>query len=306
MIVNPRASGSRTGRAFAGLEATARRALGPLDTCVTERRGHAVELARAAAEEGRPLIVAVGGDGTLSEVVNGVLGSRRPEAAVGFIAQGTGGDFPRSLAIGSDPTACLEAIASGRERCVDVGLLTFRETDGGTGQRYFLNIVSAGLGGLVDRYIAATPAWLGGRLGYYMAALRAIWLCPEAQLRCRLTLDTGPEEHRLRARVVAVCNGGSFGSGMLMAPMAKVDDGVLELISVTQPTRLHMLVRSRTIYDGSHLRLRGVEHLRCRRVELDVEDEAVRPHYPLDVDGEALGLLPMAAEVVPRALVLRA
>jgi diacylglycerol kinase (ATP) len=305
LIVNPRAAGSRTGASFSAAAAAVRETLGPVDAAFTEYSGHGVQLARLAAEGGRELIVAVGGDGTLSEVVNGVLQSGL-EPRVGFIAAGTGGDFRRSVGVGPSVEECLRAIASGRERRIDVGRLTYRDTgDGAMKERYFLNIVSAGMGGLVDRYVENTPAWVGGRLGYYAATLRAIYRCPESWLHCVVTTDGRHEERMLLARVLAVCNGAYFGSGMHMAPMAQVDDGVLEVVSVTQPTRLHMLVRSRSIYDASHFRFAGVEHLRCQRIEIDLEDEAARPLFLLDVDGEALGGLPMSAEVVPAALVLR-
>lgn len=306
LIVNPRAAGSRTGKAFVATAAAVNAVLGPVDVQLTARRGHAAELARAAADGGRELVVAVGGDGTLSEVVNGVLGSGRSRTEVGLIAQGTGGDFRRSLGIGRSVSECLAAIASGRRRHVDVGVLTCRQADGTMATRYFLNIVSAGMGGLVDQYIAATPAWVGGRTGYYVAAIRATWRCPEARLRCRLEFGEQHEDVALRARVVAVCNGRFFGSGMQMAPMAEMDDGVFEVISVTQPTRLHMMARSRSIYDGSHLRIAGVRHFRCNRIAVDLEDEALRLQFPLDVDGEALGWLPMTVEVLPAALVVRA
>lgn len=307
LVVNPRAAGRSSGKAYAAAAAAVARALGPVDAVFTEGRGHGVELARAGAEDGRELIVAVGGDGTLSEVVNGVMLSGRADTVrVGLVAQGTGGDFRRSLGLEHGLQHYLDAIASGRERTVDVGRLCYRDDDGGVKERYFVNIVSAGMGGLVDRYVEATPAWVGGGLAYYLAALRAILRCPEARVRCRTVLAGREEERTLPARVVAVCNGAYFGSGMHMAPMARLDDGVLEVVSVTQPTRLQMLLKSRTIYSGAHLRIRGVEHFGCQRLELDVEDMRHRRLFLLDVDGEPIGRVPLTIEVLVRALTLRA
>ena len=93
---------------------------------------------------------------------------------------------------------------------------------------------------------------------------------------------------------------------MHMAPMARVDDGTLEVVSVTQPTRLQMFQKSRTIYSGAHLPLPGVAHFSCQRIELDVENERHRRLFLLDVDGEAIGGVPLTAEVLPGALTLRA
>jgi diacylglycerol kinase (ATP) len=307
LVVNPHAAGRKAGRAYATAAEAVDAVLGPVDAAFTVRRGHGIELAREAAEQGRELIVAVGGDGTFSEVVNGVmLSGRAAEVRIGLVAQGTGGDFRRSLGIDHGLRQYLEAIASGRERKVDVGRLTYRDDDGSTKQRFFVNIVSAGMGGLVDRYVEATPGWIPGSVAYYAAALRAIVRCPEAQVRSQSVLDGQEEERTLPARVIAVCNGSYFGSGMHMAPMARVDDGVLEVVSVTQPTRLKMFQKSRTIYSGAHLLEPGIVHFSCQRIELSVDDERHRRLFPLDVDGEAIGGVPLTAEVLPGALTLRA
>ena len=307
LIVNPHAASRKAGQAYAAAAEAVDAVLGPVDAAFTVRRSHGIELAREAAEAGRELIVAVGGDGTFSEVVNGVmLSGRAGDVRVGLVAQGTGGDFRRSLGIDHGLRQYLEAIASGRERKVDVGRLTYRDDDGSTKQRFFVNIVSAGMGGLVDRYVEATPGWVPGSVAYYSAALRAIVRCPEAQVRSRYTFDGQEEERTLPSRVIAVCNGAYFGSGMHMAPMARVDDGTLEVVSVTQPTRLQMFQKSRTIYSGAHLPLPGVAHFSCQRIELDVENERHRRLFLLDVDGEAIGGVPLTAEVLPGALTLRA
>jgi diacylglycerol kinase (ATP) len=307
LVVNPHAAGRKSGRAYAAAAEAVDALLGPVDAAFTVRRGHGVELARTGAEEGRDLIIAVGGDGTLSEVVNGVmLSSRAGAVRVGLVAQGTGGDFRRSLGLEHGLSHYLEAIGSGRERPVDVGRLTYRDDDGTTKERFFINIVSAGLGGLVDRYVASAPAWVPGSIAYYHAALRAIVHCPEARVRSRSVLDGIEEERVLPAYVVAVCNGAFFGSGMHMAPMARVDDGVFEVVSVTQPKRLKMFQKSRTIYTGAHLREPGVVHFSCQSVTLDVEDEHHRSRFPLDVDGEPIGGVPVTVQVLPGALTLRA
>jgi diacylglycerol kinase (ATP) len=181
LIVNPKCGTSGTARSLTQVLAAVESTLGDVVIRYTARRGHARELALEGAREGHPLIVAVGGDGTFSEVANGVLmadGGAHPVAggaestdgaapgttipAVGLINVGTGGDFRRSLGIGLSFEQCLEAIALGRERLVDVGLAEFPGTDGLPVQQYFVNVLSAGLGGLVDRYIDSAPAFLGG------------------------------------------------------------------------------------------------------------------------------------------------
>jgi len=326
LIVNPHAAGRRAGRRWSETAALVRQALGPFDAVFTAYGGHAEELAADAASSGRELVVAVGGDGTLSDVVNGILGDRPPTVAgvigskgrdesrngplsdvtVGLIVQGTGGDFRRSLGWGRGLRGSLEALADGRERLVDIGALEYTEADGATRRRYFLNIVSAGMGGLVDRYVAASPPWLGGRLSYYGATLRALLTVPLVTLSCTLALDGETIALDLPSRVVAVCNGAYFGSGMRMAPTAAVDDDRLEVVSIGTRTRTELAVRSRSVYRGRHLRYSSVRHYSCQRIEMRLGGDGVEAgRFPLDVDGEPKGFLPLTARVVPRALRIR-
>ncbi len=174
------------------VRAVVERRLGPVDVAVSDRTGHAIELARAAADEGRSRIIAVGGDGTLHEVANGVLESGRcDDVAVGFIGQGTGGDFRRTLGIAHRLDAYVEAMASGRRRRIDVGKLRYRSHPNGPPEqrtRWFVNILSAGMGGLVDRYVADTTKVLGAKAAYYVASLRALAVCQRGHLKCTVGL----------------------------------------------------------------------------------------------------------------------
>jgi diacylglycerol kinase family enzyme len=286
----------------------------------TERRGHGEELAFAGAASGHPLIVAVGGDGTLSEVVNGVLAAAdagpqtaraaepQPgaEPAVGLVSVGTGGDFRRTLGIGPGIDGSLEALAAGRDRYVDVALAEFRGPDGAPVRRYFVNVLSAGLGGLVDHYIESMPSFVSGRLGYYLASLGAVMVGKEGRVRVRAEWQGEIREQTYPAYLVAICNGRWFGGGMDVAPMAQVDDGKLEVVTVTAPNKLFILKRVQSVYAGRHLEVPTVHHFPCERLELGLEDEADDPKFLLDFDGDALGSLPLKVEVLPRRLRVRA
>lgn len=306
LIVNPHAAGARAGRRTAKLGLEVRDALGPFDLVKTEHRGHAEELARAAVAAGRELVVSVGGDGTLNEVVNGVLnasGDRAEEVSVGFIPQGTGGDFRRSMGF-ADTDACLRALVSGATRRLDVGLLEYSEADGRRRRRYFVNIVSAGMGGLVDRYVTEAPPAVGGTLAYYYAAVRAVADAPLARVRCRVTNGDDEEWRELHARVLAVCNGAYFGSGMHMAPNARMDDGRFEVVTIGTRTRTELLLKSPSVYVGKHHIFKAVQSFRCSAIQVSVDVAPDR--FPLDVDGEAIGYPPFTVRVVPGALLLRA
>ncbi len=306
LIANPRAGGGRAGRAFGELRPIAERALGPVDVAMTEAPGHAITIARDATESGRELLVAIGGDGTLHEVANGVLSASpvaRERTAVGYIGQGTGGDFRKSLDLPHRLDHYLAAIASGRERRVDAGLATFTNTDGTTSRRWFVNILSVGLGGKVDRFVAEATGSLPPTAAYLWASARALATSDPARLTCAVTKRGERTEHSVDAWSIAVCNGTTFGSGMRVAPMARVDDGQLEVIALSAPSKLAFALLSRKLYTAAHVGEAGVLHLSGERVEI-----ATRSRAPvlLDIDGESVGQLPITIDLTASALRVRA
>ncbi|OFW57888.1 MAG: hypothetical protein A2133_01430 [Actinobacteria bacterium RBG_16_64_13] len=279
--------------------------------------------------------MAVGGDGTFSEVANGVLmaedASARSEAgaeglapggaptgatphaeadgrppAVGLINVGTGGDFRRSLGLDGGYERCLEAIALGRDRLVDVGRASFRGNGGDRVEQYFVNVLSAGLGGYVDRYIETMPRLVGGRAGYYLASLRAVLVSKERPVLARITWEGETREEVIPAYLIAICNGRWFGGGMDIAPMALPDDGRFEVLTITERNKAYLAAKVRKVYTGRHLEEPTVHHFPCERVELRLEDEAAERRFLLDVDGDALGSLPLTVEVVKERLRIRA
>ena len=312
VVVNPRSGGGKAGRTFSDVRAVIERRLGSVDVATTDRPGHAIDVAREAAIAGRALVIAVGGDGTLHEVANGVLdagaggGSGSSGTAVGYVGQGTGGDFRRTLGIEHRLDAYLDAIASGHDRRLDAGKLRYRAPDGETKTRWFVNILSAGMGGLVDRYVADTSKALGGTAAYFWASVRALASCQRGRLRCDVSLGGERHERQVDTFMIAICNGRYFGSGMHVAPMAKPDDGRFEVVSMDAPGKLSFASFSRRIYDGSHLGTSGVQHFPCDRIAIDIENERARGVFLLDVDGEPLGGLPIEVELVPGALHMRA
>jgi diacylglycerol kinase (ATP) len=256
-------------------------------------------------------VIAVGGDGTFHEVVNGLMqvkngasgSSNEPADAtrIGMIAQGTGGDFRKALGLEHRLDKYLEALASGRERPLDVG----KFTGGGKTGHYFVNILSAGMGGLVDRYVADASRLLGGTAAYFGASVRALINARLGNVKATVTHDGKTEEHKIRSFMIAICNGSYFGGGMHVAPMAKVDDGVLELVALGATSKLGFAMTSRGIYTGAHIGQAGTVHLRGEKIVLDLANEDARDVFLLDVDGEPMGGLPLTVEVVPKALLLR-
>ena len=305
VIANPRSGGGRAGRALGRVRAALERRLGDIDLVITERPLHAVDLARDAALRGRNLIVAVGGDGTLHEVANGVLDAGSG-CAVGYVGQGTGGDLRRALGIENHLEAYVDAIGSGRQRRIDAGRCHYRTHDGATHERWFVNILSVGMGGLVDQYVSETTKALGGKAAYLWASVRALARSRRGRLRCEATLGGERSRRQLDTFMLAICNGSHFGSGMCVAPMAKLDDGRFEVISLGASNKISFALSSRRIYDGKHLSSPGAEHFACDRIAMDLDNEEARSVFLLDVDGEPLGGLPLEVELVPLALTVRA
>ena len=301
LVVNPKSGGGATGRTFGSTKDTGERVLGKVDVAMTEHAGHGIQLAREGALAGHPLVIAVGGDGTFHEVVNGLMQAKR-DTRVAMIAQGTGGDFRKSLGLEHRLDKYLDAIKSGNERPLDVG----KFSGGGKDAHYFVNILSAGMGGLVDRYVADASRTLGGSAAYFGASLKALINAKLGNVRATVTHQGETAEHRLRSFMIAICNGRFFGGGMHVAPMAKIDDGVLELVALGATSKLGFAMTSRGIYTGKHIGTGGTVHLRGEKIMLDLANEDARAVYLLDVDGEPMGGLPLTVEVVPKALMLRA
>lgn len=303
LVVNPKSGGGKTGKTFGAMRGTIEKRIGECEIRETERAGHAIALAEEAASEGHPLVVAVGGDGTFNEVVNGLMKAKKKghEAELGLIAQGTGGDFRRSLDLEHRLDKYLDALTSGRTRRIDVGLL---EHDGGK-QRYFVNILSAGMGGLVDQYVSESSRAMGGTAAYFFASLKALVNAKLGHVKCKVTKGGVITERTIPTMMIAICNGRFFGSGMKVAPMAEVDDGILELVAIGQTSKLGFALTSNAIYSAGHMKSDSTVHMRGEEIELSLENGDATPHFLLDLDGEPLGPLPIKVKVDPGALALR-
>jgi YegS/Rv2252/BmrU family lipid kinase len=311
LVVNPASGGGKTGKNFESLRATIGARLGPMRVVFTETRGHAIELTKQGVADGHMLIIAVGGDGTFHEVVNGVMDApinptHGKRARVGLIAQGTGGDFRKTLGIEHRLDRYLETLTAGRTRDIDVGRVRYRDRDGSEKHRWFVNILSAGMGGLVDRYVAEAPAYLSGKAAYFAASARALLRIQEGRLRATVENDGTTQQRLLRTYMIAICNGRFFGGGMKVAPMASIDDGRFEVVSMGAPNKVAFTVTANKIYDAGHLGQPGVEHFQCTGIDLELENPDVRDVFLNDIDGEPLGGLPLHVEMHHRALTVQA
>lgn len=248
------------------------------------------DAAEAAATADGRTVIAVGGDGTIHEVVNGLL--RRPQAArprLGVLRAGTGGDFCRSLPGPTDPASVPTWIQGDRFTRVDAAQVTTS-----TGRRFFINAADAGIGARIAHRAARAPAVLGGTLRYLGASAWSLLVHRNTEVRLRL--DAGPMQ-QLRVWTVVVANGGYAGSGMWLAPDARLDDGLLDVVIIGDISRPLAIRSLPLLYDGTHGRLAQVRFARAQRVEIDAETPA-----QVQADGELIGETPALFEVVPHAL----
>ncbi|MBK8480251.1 MAG: diacylglycerol kinase family lipid kinase [Proteobacteria bacterium] len=303
VIANPQSAGGALARRWSQVAALLQEQLGAHQVRFTRQRGDARTLSRAAIDQGFELIVAVGGDGTISEVVAGLFddaGPLRPELLLGLVHFGTGGDFCRSTGTPRQLRRGIRALRGQAYRSIDVGRVTYQAADGRPQARHFANIASFGLAGLVDQLANSSSKALGGRLSFALATARALRRYEPA--RVALRLDEGPSV-ALTVQNVAVANGRYFGGGMQIAPAAELDDGLFDVVVVEALSALAMLRHGHRLYRGTHLGLPQVRVQRARRVEaLPLVSD---PPVLLDVDGEAPGQLPARFEIVPGALRLK-
>jgi diacylglycerol kinase (ATP) len=300
VVVNPNSAGGATGRKWPQLAQRLTAKLGNVEVLLTDAPNAATTLTRRALRSGAKLVISVGGDGTHNEVANGFFEGEQavaPQAAMGVIPAGTGGDFRRSFGWSVDPREAIDRLAAGKKRPIDVGRLTYTTPVGATALRHFVNITSFGIGGKVDDQVVRAPKLFGGKAAFAIASLRALAAFHDQRLK--LSLDGG-EPKEMTVTNVAVCNGQFFGGGMWAAPTAKLDDGLFDVTIWKGLGLSDFVLRSKRLYDGTHVKMPQTVTAQARKVSA-TSDEVVL----LDVDGEQPGKLPASMELLPGALIIQ-
>ena len=291
-LVNPAAENGAAGRRWPELAHEAASLGLQGDTRFSERPGHLTELAREAAADA-DLLVAVGGDGTVNEVVNGIAGL---DVELALIPRGTGGDFVRTFGIPGKLDRAVEVALRGRTRAIDLGRGRYRSWAGEDEESYFANIASAGMSGAIAKRTNETSKALGGKVSYAWATVAVFsrWRSDEVRVRVDGTEQAG------RMHDVIVANGRYLGGGMKMVPEAEPDDGLLDVLLIGDLTKRDLLLTMPKTYRGKHLPHPKATLLRGTTVEIDAPEP-----LPVELDGEQPGTTPVCFEIVPRALRLR-
>lgn len=306
VVVNPHSGGGRTAREWPRIERALRSAYPHMRLAMTETRGDATSLVRHALREGAHEIVAVGGDGTINEAVNGLFdadGPIAPDAVFGFVSSGTDGDFARSFGLAPGYAAAIARLREAPVHRIDVGRLSCVTLEGKGTVRYFANIGSFGLSGALANALGhARLAKLFGR-GVSRAVHGSFARLGYRSRAVRLRID-GDYDEITTISTVAVANGRFFGGGRRIAPQAVPDDGLFDVIVMGGKPQVRAFTDMRKIHSGD-VTNPPVRALRGRRIMAAPVAETRRRPVLIELDGECAGQLPATFELLPKALNLR-
>ncbi len=267
----------------------------------TEKPLHGRALAIQAIEEGFTHLISVGGDGSLNDMVNGVMQARETldkeksaDLVLGVLPKGTGNDFARSLGSPSSPAGLLKKVEAGSLLTTDIGLVNYTGRDGEPAKRYFINITDIGMGGEAVERISRFPSAWGKTLAYQQAILRTFLSFRHQPVEVQA--DTFTFSGRIMSLIIA--KGQYFGNGLGIAPHARLDDGNLAVVVLGQITLMDYLKHFRRIRNGEVLEHPKVSYYHAKHLNVVTPDGPL----PIDMDGDFVGYTPMGVKVLPGAL----
>jgi len=293
-ILNPK---SARGKAAATWAKVKTHLAGNVEALETRAPGHGIELTSDAIRKGATTIIAVGGDGTISEVVNGFFENERlisSEATLAIIPYGTGSDFHRTVNLPLGDKGTASVIHSGMPRLIDIMKVRYTRMDGTSALRYAVNITSFGMGAVVAARVNRSLKPFGGKAAFLAATIRTALGFSGNSVTLRLDESKIIEE---RITHVAIGNGQYHGAGMWICPGASIEDGMLDL-TVVQYLTFPQLVKSLpAFYNGGIYSHSKVQSYRVKRVEAFSSEPAL-----VEIDGEPLGRLPIEVSILPNAI----
>jgi len=292
VIVNPVAGAYSTRRKWPHISTRLRDIGLSFDHEYTEGVGHATELARAAANEGYQNIVAVGGDGTVHEVANGILSSNSTEIPLGVISTGTGSDFIRSVGLPRNYNSACSRLIGQRRLVIDVGVVEY-QCKGQTLRRFFVNAAGVGFDASVVETTERFPKYLGGTIPYLTGLIRTLF----GYRNKSVVLRVGNKVEAIRVLSVVISNGSYFGGGMHVAPEAKLNDNLLDIVVLGDVDKFDLLKSLPMIYKGTHGKHPKVSMRKASTITVE-SSERVLVH----ADGELLGTCPASFWLMPAAL----
>jgi diacylglycerol kinase (ATP) len=294
-LVNPASGNGATGKRWPELAHRAAQLGLEGTTLFSERPGHLIDLAAQAARDGAELVVSVGGDGTLNEVVNGLVRAGA-STELATIPLGTGMDFVRTYKIPTRFEDAVRTALAGTTRTIDVGRVSYREWGGAEGERYFANVGSVGMSAAVAQRANGMSKALGGKATFFYALVRVFFEWENTVVSVQLD----DERREARLHDVIVANGKWHGGAMMLAPEAQPDDGLFDVVLIGDVTKRDFVTTAPKIYKGTYLSHPKVELMRSRTVVVEAPER-----LPIELDGEQVGTTPARFEIVPAAVRVR-
>jgi len=300
-IVNPQAGGGKSAKELKSLIAEIESIYANAKIQYTDAKGHATDLARAAVEGNAELVVAVGGDGTISEVAAGffdakgrALKSLKQAPILGILPAGSGSDYAKTIGIPRSSAIALQILQTRHTRTVDVGLIDFTGLDGAKTKRIFINIADVGIGGEVVDILERQGKKLGAFISYQIATLRGLVAYKNKNLE--IVIDKTQKYSGIyNGAIVAL--GQYFGSGMKIAPNAVPDDGLFDIVLLGEMSKLEMVSKMPKLRNGTHIFDQGVTVHRGKHISIRADARAL-----IDCDGEMPGECPAEFSILPAAL----
>ena len=305
VIMNPVAGGGRLKRHWPEIGAALKAAFGDVDLRETQAAGDGSTLAMDLAAHGCGLVIAAGGDGTLSEVADGLINAADEgrNAALGILPCGTGTDFARGIGL-MGFEAAIRRMADSKGRKIDAGRVSYVDDHGALASRHFINLASLGVSGAIARAVNADQ-----RKGRVSAKALFYWHTVAEFIRyrfqdVRITVDDG-EPIEARVGLVAAANGKFCGGGMMLAPDAELDDGQFDIVILRAASKLGLVRDIRLLYGGQHRNHPAITILRGRKVTVEPIGNRIARPMLIEADGESPGCIPATFEILPGAITLR-
>lgn len=280
-IINPIAGRGRSSRIVDSIKSILAQKGIPFHGATTTYPGHATELAMEAIEKGYRDIIAVGGDGTIYEVVNGLMDSN---GSLGVIPAGTGNDFAHGLHLPMDPSAALDVILKGQKKLIDIGTAN---------EKVFINVAGTGFDADVLMTMKKARKILKGKLIYLISALSTLL---RYQFR-DVSIEVDGKVYHRRILLVAIANGSYYGGGMQVAPKANMEDGKLDVCIISSLPKWRVPFLLPKFIKGDHLHFSFVEYYRGEHVRISSSMPS-----PLNIDGELAGTTPLECSLKPLSL----
>jgi len=302
IVVNPIAGSGKAGKIAAiVLQKTRSLSDSVVNLTFTEKKNDATIITREAIARGAGMMIAVGGDGTINEVVNGFFredGPINPSCELGIINCGTGGGYARTLGIPKDLEQQIGLILRPGSMDLDIGHISYQDFSGNPSTRLFVNECQVGIGSKVASAVGKNYKIFGGTLAFgIMATVQAILIKP---VPLNLWYDNEPVR-KLSLIGLVVGNGIECAGGMKLTPDAKLNDGLFDVLSIHEMSTIQRLLNLSKVYSGTHILSPYFSVKRCKTIKIGSDNKVT-----LEADGEVLGYSPFEISILPSAIRIKA